>query len=381
MPEEPGATQPQRPGAPSQAPLEGVRRVIAVSSCKGGVGKSTVAVNLALALAAKGLQVGLADIDIYGPSAPTMLGISERPGPGDDERIPPLQAHGISVMSMGFFLDDNTPVSWRGPMAMSATRQFLRGVAWGDLDVLVVDLPPGTGDIVLTLCQEIPLDGAVVVTTPQDLALADVKRGIAMFAKVNTPVLGVIENMSAYVCAKCGTRDELFGARSGRQLSSELGLGLLGEIPIDASVCESGDAGVPIVARDPEHAVSRVFVDIADRVLATAEEAAQRKLAPEPVEVAQEKESKTLRIRWSDGVTTRYALSGLRGWCPCAGCQGHGGERRFVPSGAPRLEGVEGVGRYALRLIWSDGHETGMYPFSYLRELADYAECRPAPHA
>jgi ATP-binding protein involved in chromosome partitioning len=306
-----------------------------------------------------------------------MLGIDDRPGPAGDERIPPLSAHGISVMSMGFFLDDNTPVIWRGPMAMSATRQFLRGVAWGALDVLVIDLPPGTGDIVLTLCQEIPLDGAVVVTTPQDVALADVKRGIAMFAKVNTPVLGVVQNMSAYVCPKCGTRDDLFGARRGDQLSSELGMGLLGEIPLDAELRSSGDEGVPIVVRNPEHPISKSFVEIAERVLATSEEAAQRKRAPEPVEITQEKEAKVVRILWSDGVTTRYSLSGLRGWCPCAGCQGHGGERRFVASGSPRLERVEGVGRYAIRFVWSDSHETGMYPYPYLRELADFAECRP----
>jgi len=186
-------------GPAKQAPLEGIGDIIVVASCKGGVGKSTVAANLACALASRGKKVGLVDMDIYGPSMPIMLGLEGRPRPEGDGLIPPLHAHGISVVSMGFFLDDNAPVIWRGPMAMSATKQFLRGVSWGSLDYLVVDLPPGTGDIVLTLCQEIPVDGAVIVTTPQDVALADVKRGIAMFRKVNAPVLGVVDNMSGFV--------------------------------------------------------------------------------------------------------------------------------------------------------------------------------------
>jgi ATP-binding protein involved in chromosome partitioning len=383
MPEQSG--QPQagqsqgRPAAagPQQTRLEGVACVIAVSSCKGGVGKSTVAANLAVALGQAGLRVGLADVDIYGPSAPIMFGVSERPGPADDEMIPTVSAHGISLMSMGLFLDDNAPVIWRGPMAMSATRQFLRGVAWGTLDILIVDLPPGTGDIVLTLCQEIPLDGAVVVTTPQDVALADVKRGISMFGKVNTAVLGVVDNMSAYICPDCGNRDEIFGSRRPDQLAAELGLPLLGELPIDQAVRESGDAGTPIVVRDPSHPVARAFVRISEQVTKAIEKQAEAKKAPEPVEIAQEKEREIVRIKWSDGLNTQYSLSGLRGWCPCAGCQGHGGERRFVASGTPRLQRVEAVGNYAVRVCWADGHETGMYSFEYLRELADTSECKP----
>jgi ATP-binding protein involved in chromosome partitioning len=361
-----------------QAKLEGVDRVVAVSSCKGGVGKSTVAVNLAVALVKKGLRVGLADVDIYGPSAPIMLGVSGQPKPGSDERITPLEAHGLQVMSMGFFLDATAPVIWRGPMAMSATKQFLRGVAWDSLDYLVVDLPPGTGDIVLTLAQEIPIDGAVVVTTPQDVALADVKRGIAMFHKVNTPVLGVIENMSGYVCTSCGTRDDIFGSRTGEQLAAELGVVLLGEVPIDVTVRESGDAGIPVVARDPGHAVSRGFLAIADRVREALDSAAGLETTAEPTEIVRDTEMDILRIRWSDGVTTEYTLAGLRGWCPCASCQGHSGQRNFVAVDDPVLDSVEGVGRYAIRFLWKDGHSTGMYPYAYLRELADFPECRPS---
>jgi ATP-binding protein involved in chromosome partitioning len=376
MPEPTTATA--RPQAPEPKRLEGVARVIAVSSCKGGVGKSTVAANLAVALSKSGLRVGLADVDIYGPSAPIMFGIDERPGPGEDEKIPAIAAHGISLMSMGFFLDDNAPVIWRGPMAMSATRQFLRGVAWGELDLLIVDLPPGTGDVVLTLCQEIPLDGALVVTTPQDVALADVKRGIAMFGKVNTPVIGVIDNMSAYICPNCGTRDEIFGSRRPEQLAKELQLPLLGEVPIDIAVRESGDAGVPIVVRAPDHPVAQAFTLISKHVTDAMDAAADAKRAPEPVEIAQEKEREVVRIKWSDGANTEYTMAGLRGWCPCAGCQGHSGERRFVvASGTVRLQRVEAVGNYAIRFCWGDGHETGMYSYQYLRELAETDECKP----
>jgi ATP-binding protein involved in chromosome partitioning len=373
MPEEAKAPQ---PGAGRQTRIEGVEHVIAVASCKGGVGKSTVAVNLACALAADGKNVGLADMDIYGPSAPIMLGLSSQPKPSGDGLIPPLEAHGLSVISMGFFLDDAAPVIWRGPMAMSATKQFLRGVRWGELDYLVVDLPPGTGDIVLTLCQEIPIDGAVIVTTPQDVALADVTRGIAMFRKVNAPVLGVVDNMSGFVCAKCGHRDDVFGTRRGEQLASELGLTLLAEIPLEEAVRTSGDAGVPIVVRDPAHPAAAAFRDCAHRVESMLGKAAAMASDPEPVEISGDKDNRVVRIRWSDGVVNEYTMSGLRGWCPCAQCQGHSGRRGFVSVEDPVLQDVEGVGRYAVRMIWADGHSTGMYSYGYLRELATAPECR-----
>jgi DUF971 family protein len=305
-----------------------------------------------------------------------MLGVNGRPKPIADNVIPPMHAHGIEVMSMGFFLDDSAPVIWRGPMAMSATRQFLRGLQWGDLDWLIVDLPPGTGDIALTLAQEIPLDGAVIVTTPQDVALADVKRGIAMFRKVNTPVLGVVQNMSVFVCPSCGTTDVLFGSRTGSQLAAELGLPLLADIPIEQAVRESGDAGTPIVARNPKHPVSIAFIDLARRVGELTTATATVRAAPEPLEVIQDAESRIVSITWSDGVTTRYKMKGRRGWCPCAQCQGHSGERRFVDVDDPRVSSAEGVGRYAVRFIWDDGHATGMYSYPYLREIADFPECR-----
>jgi len=377
MPESPQAHGPGPAAGPArQTRIEGISRVVAVASCKGGVGKSTVAVNLACALAAEGKKVGLADMDIYGPSAPIMLGISGQPKPSLDGLIPPLEAHGLRVVSMGFFLDDAAPVIWRGPMAMSATKQFLRGVRWGQLDYLVIDLPPGTGDIVLTLCQEIPIDGAVIVTTPQDIALADVRRGIAMFRRVNAPVLGVVENMSGYVCPGCGHRDDLFGTRRGDQLAAELGLPLLGEIPIEEAVRVGGDEGVPIVVRDSRHPAAQAFRDCAEKVVQGLARVEEQRGAPEPVDISGDDDHRVVRIHWSDGVVTNYRMSGLRGWCPCAQCQGHSGRRGFVEVDDPLLSSVEGVGRYAVRFIWADGHSSGMYSYAYLREIADFPECK-----
>jgi ATP-binding protein involved in chromosome partitioning len=263
----------QRPGSSGQdparelGPIPGVRDIVAVASTKGGVGKSTVAANLALAMQRLHQRVGLLDADVYGPSVPTMLGISGRPRASEGNRICPLQKYGIQLMSLGFFLDDNSPVTWRGPLVMGLVRQFLKDVEWGQLDVLVVDLPPGTGDAQLTLVQQVPLGGGVVVTTPQDVATLDVQRGIAMFQQVNTAVLGIIENMSYYECPKCGKREDLFGSGGGEQIAARFGVPLLGCIPLMSEVRAGGDAGKPIVVEQPEHPVSQLFVRIAGSVL------------------------------------------------------------------------------------------------------------------
>jgi ATP-binding protein involved in chromosome partitioning len=261
-------------------------------------------------------------------------------------------------------------------MVVKALEQLLGDVEWGALDFLVADFPPGTGDAQLTLTQKVPLSGAVIVTTPQDVALADVKRGISMFRKVNTPVLGVVQNMSTFVCPSCGTKDDLFGSRTGEQLAAELSLPLLADIPIDEAVRKSGDEGVPIVARDPNHPAARAFLDLAGRVRGAVDALADARANPEPVEITHDRENRIVRVAWSDGSTTEYTMKGLRGWCPCAECQGHSGERRFVDVRDPRLEAVEGVGRYAVRFLWEGGHQTGMYSYPYLREIADYPECR-----
>ncbi|HVN88160.1 MAG TPA: Mrp/NBP35 family ATP-binding protein [Candidatus Binatia bacterium] len=264
-------------------PIPGVRDIIAVSSTKGGVGKSTVAVNLALALQQRGRSVGLLDSDVYGPSAPLMLGIDGRPHIGDDKRMVPIERFGLRVMSLGFFLDDTSPVIWRGPMVMGLVRQFLKDVEWGVLDVLVVDMPPGTGDAQLTLVQQVPLAGGVVVTTPQDVALLDVERGIAMFQQVNTPVLGVIENMSFYECPKCGTKDDIFGSGGGERIAQHFGVPLLGRIPLIPAIRESGDSGKPIVIAEPSSTAAKIFLDIAGAVIDEVEAGRAETTAPKIV--------------------------------------------------------------------------------------------------
>ncbi len=259
--------QPQHRAASGPAAVPGVQHVIAVASGKGGVGKSTVAVNLALALAGLGHQVGLLDADVYGPSVPLMLGLRERPRSTDDRRIIPLERYGLKVISVGLFIEDHTPVIWRGPMITKLLTQFLRDVEWGELDYLVLDLPPGTGDAQLTITQQVPLTGGVIVTTPQDVALLDVKRSVTMFQQVNAPVLGVVENMSYHICSGCGDRAELFGHGGGEKMARQFDVPFLGEIPLMREIREAGDTGKPIVAADPQHSQSQAFRAIAQRVI------------------------------------------------------------------------------------------------------------------
>ena len=263
-------------------PIPGVDRVLAVSSGKGGVGKSTVATNLALALATLQGSVGLMDADVYGPSIPLMLGIDDKAQPDDQKRLVPIERHGIKVMSMGFFVDDTTPIIWRGPMLTKLITEFLRNCDWGQLDSLVMDLPPGTGDVQLTLTQQVPISGGIIVTTPQEVALADVRRGIQMFRQVNAPVLGVIENMSYHLGPGCGERAELFGHGGGAAMARDLGVPFLGELPLVRAVREAGDRGVPIVAAEPSHPVSRAYREIAERILVRVDEAKRREPEPAP---------------------------------------------------------------------------------------------------
>ncbi len=248
------------------AEIPGILAIVAVASAKGGVGKSTTAVNLALALSKLGLAVGLMDADIYGPSIPRMMGVDQRPQSPDRQRIEALPAFGIPTMSIGYLVPKDTPMIWRGPMVQSAIEQLLREVIWGALDVLVIDLPPGTGDAQLTLCQRVPLTGAVIVSTPQDVALADVRKGINMFAKVNVPILGVIENMSYHLCPHCGERSEIFGHGGAKATAEEFGAEFLGEIPLHIAIRETSDAGQPIVVSQPDSAEAAAYTRIAERL-------------------------------------------------------------------------------------------------------------------
>lgn len=249
-------------------PLEGIKNVVAIASGKGGVGKSTVAANLALALAAEGASVGLLDADIYGPSQPRMLGISGRPESPDQRTIDPMTGHGIQSMSIGYLIEEDTPTIWRGPMVTQALEQLLRDTNWRSVDYLVIDLPPGTGDIQLTLAQRIPVSGAIVVTTPQDVALGDARKGLRMFERVEVPVLGIVENMSVYVCPGCGREEAIFGEGGGERMAAEYGVAFLGRLPLAREIRADADAGLPTVARDPDGALARGFRETARRAAA-----------------------------------------------------------------------------------------------------------------
>ncbi len=247
-------------------PIEGVDKVLAVASGKGGVGKSTVAVNLALALDSLGARTGLLDADIYGPSLPIMLGVHERPAIDGDVLIP-IDHEGLELMSIGFLLDEDAPVIWRGPLVAQLVKQFLRNVRWGGLDCLVIDLPPGTGDAQLTLVQNVPISGSIIVTTPSDVALIDARRGLRMFRKVDSPVLGIVENMSYFICPHCGKASDIFSRGGGRMVAEELKVPFLGEIPLDPAIRLGGDMGTPIVRENPQGIQAQAFIRIAERVI------------------------------------------------------------------------------------------------------------------
>ncbi len=263
----PAEVQTHQHATPRVAPLPGVQNIIAVASGKGGVGKSTVATNLAVALSMAGLRTGLLDADIYGPSIPLMMGVHDKPQVSSTNRILPFLNHGVQMQSLGFFLGENSPVIWRGPMVMRAVQQLLQDTDWGELDVLVVDLPPGTGDVQLTLAQTVPLTGAILVTTPQDLALLDVKKGAEMFKQVDAPLLGIVENMSFFTCPDCGKETEIFRRGGGQKESERLGIPLIGRVPLDPEVCDAGDTGVPVAIGQPDTQAGVEFHKIAAAVV------------------------------------------------------------------------------------------------------------------
>ncbi|TNF34289.1 MAG: iron-sulfur cluster carrier protein ApbC [Gammaproteobacteria bacterium] len=252
----------------SLKPMQNIKNIIAVASGKGGVGKSTTAVNLALALKEEGATVGILDADIYGPSVPRMLGIKSKPESNDGKTLEPMKGHGLQAMSIGFMIDEETPMIWRGPMVTQALEQLLSDTNWEGLDYLIIDLPPGTGDIQLTLAQKVPVSGAVIVTTPQDIALLDARKGLKMFQKVEVPVLGIIENMSVHICSKCGHAEPIFGQGGGERMSEDYDVDFLGALPLDIAIRVNGDEGTPSVAADPNGTVGNIYRDIARRTAA-----------------------------------------------------------------------------------------------------------------
>jgi ATP-binding protein involved in chromosome partitioning len=279
----PAGARPAPHGGGAVQGVPGVEAIIAVASGKGGVGKSTTAVNLALGLSALGLKVGILDADIYGPSLPKLLAIKERPQTIGGTRLKPITRYGLTVMSIGFLIEEETPMIWRGPMVISALTQMLREVEWGTLDVMVVDMPPGTGDAQLTMAQQVPLKGAVIVSTPQDLALIDARRGIAMFRRVNVPVLGIVENMSYFLCPECGARSDIFGHGGARHEAERLGVPFLGEVPLHMTIREKSDAGLPVVATEPDGPHAAIYRDIAARVRDQLKGGAAGRAAPKIV--------------------------------------------------------------------------------------------------
>lgn len=359
--------------------LPGVKNVLAVASGKGGVGKSTVAVNLAAALAARGARVGLMDADIYGPSVARMVGGGERPQVTPNKMLMPIEAHGMRFMSMGLLVDDNTPVIWRGPMASSLIQQFLSQVDWGELDYLVIDLPPGTGDVQLTLTQTASLSGALIVTTPQDVASEVSRKGLKMFSAVKVPVLGVVENMSYFVCSGCSKKHDIFHPRGGARPAASWGIPILGEIPIEPELAALGDEGKPVVLAQPDSETSKAFLGLADRVAAALSTLAMSQHSVGmPTDIRPE--GKELQVDWDDGHQSRFNLRQLRYQCNCANCvDEHSGVRKIeLTSVDPAIRPlkVEQSGRYALQIHWSDGHSTGLYTFDRLRELCECERCK-----
>jgi len=264
QPNAPAAPGPRAQAATAKAMIPGVKHIVAVASGKGGVGKSTVSANLALALSKLGMKVGILDADIYGPSLPKLFGITGRPTIDENKIMQPLDGYGIKVMSIGFLIEEETPMIWRGPMVMSALQQMMREVNWGTLDVLIVDMPPGTGDAQLTMAQAVTLAGAVIVSTPQDLALIDARRGVSMFKRVEVPILGIVENMSYFLCPECGTRSDIFGHGGARHEAERLGVPFLGEVPLHIDIRERSDAGTPVVATVPDGVHAKIFMGIAE---------------------------------------------------------------------------------------------------------------------
>ena len=392
---------PQPTAGPERLP--GIRHIIAVGSGKGGVGKSTVSVNLALALQQRGLRVGLVDADVLGPSIPGMLGIptGEPPEMTADNRMIPAQRYGLKVVSMGMLTGDDQPAVLRGPMVGKYLKMFVVGVQWGELDCLILDLPPGTGDTQLTLAQSMPLSGVVIVTTPQAVSLKIARRGLRMFEKVQVPILGIVENMRSFSCPHCGETTDIFRHGGGEQMSAEIGVPFLGALPIDAEVVTCGDEGIPIVVAQPKSVSARVYSAIADALLAQLQTSVtglkafvwkwdSNEGAPAWMEGAVQpsgarnipvglmrRDPRTLSLLWQDGQRDDLDVRDLRLACRCALCVEEMSGRKLLdpqtvrPDVSPRQ--ITSIGHYAIQFDWNDGHNSGIYAFNDLRDLGERA--------
>ena len=359
------------PERPPGSPLASIKHIIAVGSGKGGVGKSTTAANLALALKSLGARVGILDADIYGPSQPKLLGMTQAPTENERGKITAPEAYGMKVISMGLLGD--VPAVWRGPMASKAIGQFLGEVEWGELDYLIIDLPPGTGDVQITLSQSARLAGAVVVMTPQVLAKDIAKKGLRMFHQVRVPILGLVENMSEHVCSQCGHIDRVFRSGGADELSKEMSVPVLGRIPLDSKLVEDSDNGVPVVVSRPDSAVAIRYFDIARSLVAelSAVLSGARAVKAQVVSMEPNSQTRAFKIVWNDGKQSLMSFRDLRFLCPCANCvDEHSGVRKIrkeqVAEDIQPLK-VQTIGNYALSIHWSDGHSTGIYSYDMLR--------------
>lgn len=366
-------------GAPGKQQVQGIKHMIAVASGKGGVGKSTTAVNLALGFQAIGLKAGILDADIYGPSQPRLLGLTGRPQVAHGNTLRPMEAYGLKAMSMGFLVDEGTPIIWRGPMVVSALTQMLRDVAWGDLDVLVIDMPPGTGDVQLTMAQQVPLAGAIIVSTPQDLALIDARKGLNMFRKVDVPVLGIIENMSTFVCPKCGERSDIFGHGGAKAEAEKLNIPFLGGVPLHMDIRAKSDDGQPIVASAPDSPHAAIYRELAAKAWAELQ-GTSVKAEPPQLEIAPD--ARELRVSFTDAVPFALSAEMLRVMSPSAEVQGHSPSQRVTVGRKKnvRIKELKPVGNYAVRIVFDDTHDTGLYTWSYLQTLHQEREKRWAEY-
>ena len=374
------------PAAAKSSAVAGVKYLIAVASGKGGVGKSTTAVNLALGLKAIGLKVGILDADIYGPSQPRLLGLSGKPEVIEGgKKLRPMKAYGIKVMSMGFMVEESTPIIWRGPMVVQALNQMLREVAWeeagdGGLDVIVIDMPPGTGDVQLTMAQQVPLSGAVIVSTPQDLALIDARKGLNMFRKVDIPVLGIIENMSTFICPKCGEQTDIFGHGGAKLEAEKLDLPFLGGIPLHIDIRTNSDSGRPITATQPDSVHAQIYREIAAKVWAEVLTVSGKGMKPPKLSV--NTAGDVLTVAMDAGQTHQLSAEMLRVMSPSAEVQGHSADQR-VTLGKKRnvkIKELQPVGNYAVKIVFDDGHNTGLFAWPYLDQLGREKDARWAEY-